>query len=72
MLLKVMGQELLKKVGKLAYATATSFFPAKHQLGCYGDGGAVFTDDNELAEVLKGQSVCTVKVIINMTIFVLD
>ena len=47
------GAELLKKkVGKLAYATATSFFPAK-PLGCYGDGGAIFTDDDELAEVLK-------------------
>ena len=30
---------------------ATSFFPAK-PLGCYGDGGAVFTDDDDLAEVL--------------------
>ena len=30
-------------------ATATSFFPAK-PLGCYGDGGAIFTDDAELAE----------------------
>ncbi len=47
------GAELLKKkVGKLAYATATSFFPAK-PLGCYGDGGAIFTDDDELAEILK-------------------
>ena len=33
-------------------AAATSFFPAK-PLGCYGDGGAVFTDDNELAEKLR-------------------
>ena len=41
-----------KKVGKLAYVTATSFFPAK-PLGCYGDGGAIFTDDDELADVLK-------------------
>lgn len=41
-----------KKVGTLAHATATSFFPAK-PLGCYGDGGAVFTDDDELAEILK-------------------
>jgi len=41
-----------KKVGTLALATATSFFPAK-PLGCYGDGGAVFTDDDELAEILK-------------------
>ncbi len=41
-----------KKVGKLAYATTTSFFPAK-PLGCYGDGGAVFTDDDELAHILR-------------------
>ena len=33
------------------HATATSFFPAK-PLGCYGDGGAVFTDDDELAETI--------------------
>jgi dTDP-4-amino-4,6-dideoxygalactose transaminase len=36
------------KLGALATATATSFFPAK-PLGCYGDGGAVFTDDDALA-----------------------
>ena len=35
--------------GSLADITATSFFPAK-PLGCYGDGGAVFTDDDEMAE----------------------
>jgi dTDP-4-amino-4,6-dideoxygalactose transaminase len=39
-------------VGTLAPATATSFFPAK-PLGCYGDGGAVFTDDDELATVMR-------------------
>ncbi len=39
-------------VGALAEATATSFFPAK-PLGCYGDGGAVFTDDDDLAELLR-------------------
>ena len=39
------------KVGTLADASTTSFFPAK-PLGCYGDGGAVFTDDAELAELL--------------------
>ena len=39
-------------VGSLAEATATSFFPAK-PLGCYGDGGAVFTDDDGLADVLR-------------------
>lgn len=32
--------------------STTSFFPAK-PLGCYGDGGAVFTDDDELAELLR-------------------
>src|SRR5262249_55942973 len=37
-----------RKLGAVADATATSFFPAK-PLGCYGDGGAVFTDDDELA-----------------------
>ena len=41
-----------RSVGTLAGATATSFFPAK-PLGCYGDGGAVFTDDDELAMVLR-------------------
>jgi dTDP-4-amino-4,6-dideoxygalactose transaminase len=39
-------------VGTLALATATSFFPAK-PLGCYGDGGAVFTDDDQLAAVMR-------------------
>jgi len=33
-------------------ATATSFFPAK-PLGCFGDGGAIFTDDAELAATLR-------------------
>ena len=41
-----------KKVGTLAKLTATSFFPAK-PLGCYGDGGALFTDDDKLAGKLK-------------------
>jgi dTDP-4-amino-4,6-dideoxygalactose transaminase len=41
-----------RSVGTLAGATATSFFPAK-PLGCYGDGGAVFTDDDELAAVMR-------------------
>lgn len=39
-------------VGTLAEVTATSFFPAK-PLGCYGDGGALFTDDDELADRLR-------------------
>ncbi|MDW3206359.1 MAG: DegT/DnrJ/EryC1/StrS family aminotransferase [Alphaproteobacteria bacterium] len=41
-----------RKVGSLSRATATSFFPAK-PLGCYGDGGAVLTNDDELADVMK-------------------
>ena len=41
-----------RKLGTLAPATATSFFPAK-PLGCYGDGGAVLTDDAALVETLK-------------------
>jgi dTDP-4-amino-4,6-dideoxygalactose transaminase len=41
-----------KKLGIFGTATATSFFPAK-PLGCYGDGGAVFTDDDALAARIK-------------------
>jgi dTDP-4-amino-4,6-dideoxygalactose transaminase len=41
-----------RRIGALAVATATSFFPAK-PLGCYGDGGAVLTDDEELAQVMR-------------------
>jgi dTDP-4-amino-4,6-dideoxygalactose transaminase len=41
-----------KRLGTLALATATSFFPAK-PLGCYGDGGAIFTDDADLADKLR-------------------
>jgi dTDP-4-amino-4,6-dideoxygalactose transaminase len=41
-----------RKVGTIGAATSTSFFPAK-PLGCYGDGGAIFTDSDELAEVLR-------------------
>jgi len=38
--------------GRFGDATATSFFPAK-PLGCYGDGGAVFTEDDALIETLR-------------------
>ena len=41
-----------RRLGSLGLATATSFFPAK-PLGCFGDGGAIFTDDAELAEKLR-------------------
>jgi dTDP-4-amino-4,6-dideoxygalactose transaminase len=40
------------RLGTLSLATATSFFPAK-PLGCFGDGGAIFTDDAQLAETLR-------------------
>ncbi len=40
-----------RPLGTFGLATATSFFPAK-PLGCYGDGGAIFTDDDELASLL--------------------
>jgi dTDP-4-amino-4,6-dideoxygalactose transaminase len=41
-----------RRIGTFGRATATSFFPAK-PLGCYGDGGAIFTDDAALAERLR-------------------
>jgi len=41
-----------RKVGTIGRATGTSFYPAK-PLGCYGDGGAIFTDDDELADVIR-------------------
>jgi dTDP-4-amino-4,6-dideoxygalactose transaminase len=41
-----------RRLGTFGLATATSFFPAK-PLGCFGDGGAIFTDDVELAGTLR-------------------
>lgn len=41
-----------RRLGTFGLVTATSFFPAK-PLGCYGDGGAIFTDDDELAAGLR-------------------
>jgi UDP-2-acetamido-2-deoxy-ribo-hexuluronate aminotransferase len=41
-----------RRAGSLAAVAATSFFPAK-PLGGYGDGGAIFTDDGELAAILR-------------------
>lgn len=40
------------KCGAIGDVAATSFFPSK-PLGCYGDGGAVFTDDDDIAELLR-------------------
>ena len=44
-----------KKCGAFGHITTTSFFPAK-PLGCYGDGGAIFTDDDGIADVCR--SIC--------------
>jgi dTDP-4-amino-4,6-dideoxygalactose transaminase len=41
-----------RKLGTFGLATTTSFFPAK-PLGCFGDGGAIFTDDAEFAGILR-------------------
>lgn len=41
-----------KRNGAFGNVSATSFFPAK-PLGCYGDGGAIFTDDEELYKTMK-------------------
>ncbi len=41
------------KTGVLGHAASTSFFPSKN-LGCYGDGGAIFTNDDELAHTIRG------------------
>ncbi len=42
----------LKKSGTIGHVGCTSFFPSKN-LGCYGDGGAMFTNDDELAKQLR-------------------
>ena len=42
-----------KKVGTIGHVGSTSFFPSKN-LGCYGDGGAIFTNDDALAHQLRG------------------
>lgn len=41
-----------QKVGTLGLITTTSFFPAK-PFGCYGDGGCIFTDNDELNEAMR-------------------
>lgn len=44
-----------KRCGAFGQIATTSFFPAK-PLGCYGDGGAIFVDDDELAQLIR--SIC--------------
>lgn len=41
------------KTGTIGHVSSTSFFPSKN-LGCYGDGGAIFTNDDELAHIIRG------------------
>lgn len=42
-----------KMTGGIGHAGSTSFFPSKN-LGCYGDGGAIFTNDDDLAHIIRG------------------
>jgi UDP-2-acetamido-2-deoxy-ribo-hexuluronate aminotransferase len=42
-----------KKAGVIGHVASTSFFPSKN-LGCYGDGGAIFTNDDALAHKIRG------------------
>ncbi len=42
-----------QKAGSIGHVGATSFFPSKN-LGCYGDGGAIFTNDDDLAHTIRG------------------
>ncbi|GAA0876539.1 DegT/DnrJ/EryC1/StrS family aminotransferase [Wandonia haliotis] len=42
----------IRKTGTIGHIGATSFFPSKN-LGCYGDGGAIFTNDDELAAKMR-------------------
>ncbi len=39
--------------GTIGHVASTSFFPSKN-LGCYGDGGAIFTNDDDLAHIIRG------------------
>ncbi|MBN4084772.1 DegT/DnrJ/EryC1/StrS family aminotransferase [Flavobacteriaceae bacterium AH-315-B10] len=41
------------KAGAISHIGSTSFFPSKN-LGCYGDGGAIFTNDDDLAHTIRG------------------
>lgn len=43
----------VQKAGTIGHIGATSFFPSKN-LGCYGDGGAIFTNDDDLAHTIRG------------------
>ena len=48
----IFGDKSVKKAGSIGHIGATSFFPSKN-LGCYGDGGALYTNDDNLAKKLR-------------------
>lgn len=48
----IFSDGMVRKAGTIGNSGTTSFFPSKN-LGCYGDGGAVFTNDDELAKKLR-------------------
>jgi UDP-2-acetamido-2-deoxy-ribo-hexuluronate aminotransferase len=48
----ILANGTAKKAGTIGHVGCTSFFPSKN-LGCYGDGGAIFTDNDELAAQLR-------------------
>ena len=56
---QAIGAKYLSETGKkhmagsIGHVGATSFFPSKN-LGCYGDGGAIFTNDDQLAHIIRG------------------
>lgn len=47
------GSGTKAKAGTIGHVGSTSFFPSKN-LGCYGDGGAIFTNDDDLAHMIRG------------------
>jgi dTDP-4-amino-4,6-dideoxygalactose transaminase len=47
------SNEKKAKAGTIGHVASTSFFPSKN-LGCYGDGGAIFTNDDDLAHTIRG------------------
>jgi dTDP-4-amino-4,6-dideoxygalactose transaminase len=48
----IFSDGMMKKAGTIGHVSGMSFFPSKN-LGCYGDGGAIFTNDDQLAQQLR-------------------
>lgn len=49
----ISNDDTTQKTGTIGHVASTSFFPSKN-LGCYGDGGAIFTNDDDLAHIIRG------------------